>query len=435
MRPIALFFLTLTLVLAGCDLLPELSNSAPQVSISQPGENAVLTQGESVTVAAEASDSDGEVARVEFTFGNRSLGNAEQAPYNRTFTPEETGSFSLSARAFDDDDEASEPASVEVSVVPAPPNTFNVEVRVLGGGTVTSEPAGIDCSPTQTCAKNFSNGTTVVLTAQEDAGESFQGWGGNCSGTDDCTAAGDASVTATFTETEPEPSEGLEPFTLIALPDTQSYVCCDGRLGTPAIFTAQTQWIVDNLDDLDIAFVTHEGDVVDDASNEQEWLDGDAAMGLLDGRVPYSVAVGDHDYFPEEFHDGDTSLYREYFGESRYEDYDWYGGAGPAGLNHYQLFDGGGVEFLPTLPSSGKPPQQPWRGQKALLKSIPTCRPSLPPTLTYATVFKGGPLRPKRASTQTKLTPVTTPVTTKTLPAAKKSSKRSSTPTRRCLWS
>ena len=98
-----------------------------------------------------------------------------------------------------------------------------------------------------------------------------------------------ASATVTVSETSPT---GLEPFTLIALPDTQAYVCCDGRRGTPAIFTAQTQWIVDNLDDLNIDFVTHEGDVVDDASNEQEWLDGDAAMGLLDGEVPYSVAVG-----------------------------------------------------------------------------------------------------------------------------------------------
>ena len=59
--------------------------------------------------------------------------------------------------------------------------------------------------------------------------------------------------------------------------------------------------------------MTHEGDVVDDASAEQEWVDSDAAMDLLDGQVPYSVATGDHDYFPEEFHDGDTSLYREYF--------------------------------------------------------------------------------------------------------------------------
>ncbi len=152
--------------------------------------------------------------------------------------------------------------------------------------------------------------------------------------------------TADEADPNPEPAPSLKPFTLIALPDTQNYVCCDGRLGTPAIFTAQTKWIVDSLDKLDIAFVTHEGDLVDDASNEQEWRDSDRAVDVLDDKVPYSVAMGDHDYYPEEVHDGDTSNYRKYFGESRYKNYDWYGGTGPRGLSHYQTFDGGGIEFL-----------------------------------------------------------------------------------------
>ena len=145
----------------------------------------------------------------------------------------------------------------------------------------------------------------------------------------------------------PEPAgDDAKPFTLVALPDTQSYVCCEGRYGTPSLFTAQTQWIVASLDKLNIDFVTHEGDVVAHARNEQEWRDADRAMDILDGKVPYSVAMGDHDYYPEEVHDGDTSNFRRYFGESRYKAYDWYGGAGPRGLSHYQIFDGGGVEFL-----------------------------------------------------------------------------------------
>ena len=143
---------------------------------------------------------------------------------------------------------------------------------------------------------------------------------------------------------KPEPGDDLEPFTLIALPDTQTYVCCGGRYDDIAV--AQTEWIVDSLNRLDIDFVTHEGDLVDKANVDQEWQDADRMMDVLDGRVPYSVAMGDHDYYPEEVHDGDTSNFRKYFGESRYEGYDWYGGAGPRNLSHYQLFDGGGVEFL-----------------------------------------------------------------------------------------
>lgn len=138
----------------------------------------------------------------------------------------------------------------------------------------------------------------------------------------------------------------LESFTLVALPDTQNYVCCDGRRGTPATFRAQTQWIVDNLDTLAIDFVTHEGDIVSNASKGQEWRYADEAMSVLDGQVPYSVAAGDHDYYPEEVHDGDTSLYRKYFGKNRYKGYDWYGGAGPRHLSHFQVFEGGEVTFL-----------------------------------------------------------------------------------------
>ena len=142
------------------------------------------------------------------------------------------------------------------------------------------------------------------------------------------------------------PGPSVEPFSIIALPDTQNYTCCNGRYGVPATFKAQTRWIVNNLKRLSVAFVTHEGDMVDNALKDSEWRAGDEAMDVLDGKVPYAVAMGDHDYYPEEVHDGDTSRYRRYFGKSRYKRYAWYGGDSPSGLSHYQTFDGGGVTFL-----------------------------------------------------------------------------------------
>ena len=47
-------------------------------------------------------------------------------------------------------------------------------------------------------------------------------------------------------------------FTIIALPDTQHY-----SESFPAIFTSQTQWIVNNRAARNIVFVTHEGDIVE----------------------------------------------------------------------------------------------------------------------------------------------------------------------------
>ena len=60
----------------------------------------------------------------------------------------------------------------------------------------------------------------------------------------------------------------------MVLPDTQHY-----SEAFPAIFTAQTQWIVDNRDARNIVFVTHEGDIVE--NND-----------------PSGVAAGQHQHEP-----------------------------------------------------------------------------------------------------------------------------------------
>jgi hypothetical protein len=68
-----------------------------------------------------------------------------------------------------------------------------------GGGTVTSQPAGITCGVD--CSETFPSGTVVTLTAAPDPGSTFAGWsGGGCAGTQPCILSGNTgtSVTATF---------------------------------------------------------------------------------------------------------------------------------------------------------------------------------------------------------------------------------------------
>ena len=92
----------------------------------------------------------------------------------------------------------------------APPTySLTVETDGDGSGTVTSDPAGIDCGTT--CSGEFAQDRTVTLTATADEDSVFSGWSGACSGTSDCTVTMDATktVTATF-----EPSSSIASYTL-----------------------------------------------------------------------------------------------------------------------------------------------------------------------------------------------------------------------------
>lgn len=57
---------------------------------------------------------------------------------------------------------------------------LNVSKGGDGSGTVTSDPAGIDCG--DTCSADFDPGASVKLTATADEGSVFRGWLGDCKG-------------------------------------------------------------------------------------------------------------------------------------------------------------------------------------------------------------------------------------------------------------
>ena len=86
--------------------------------------------------------------------------------------------------------------TVEANFDPIPQHTLTASV--VGSGSVTSSPAGINCNGD--CTEDYDEDTAVTLTATPAANQHFVGWSGDCSGTGTCdlTMDGDHSATATF---------------------------------------------------------------------------------------------------------------------------------------------------------------------------------------------------------------------------------------------
>jgi Ca2+-binding RTX toxin-like protein len=83
---------------------------------------------------------------------------------------------------------------------------LTLTVNRTGNGRVVSSPAGIDCGAT--CAADFVSGATVTLTATPDAGWTFQGWTGACSGTGACVVTMDTAKTVGADFLPPPPTGG-----------------------------------------------------------------------------------------------------------------------------------------------------------------------------------------------------------------------------------
>jgi len=82
----------------------------------------------------------------------------------------------------------------------APPadSVLTVTRAGLGMGTITSNPAGINCTPT--CFASFNSNAMVTLTPAAASGSTFTGWSGDCTGMGACVVpmSSAKNVTATF---------------------------------------------------------------------------------------------------------------------------------------------------------------------------------------------------------------------------------------------
>lgn len=159
-----------------------------------------------------------------------------------------------------------------------------------------------------------------------------------------------ASATVIPDDSASQQTDLASRFSLGILPDTQFYSryatedtgdLFNDRYGSDP-FDTQTAWLAANADELNMPFVTHLGDVVDQAYVDAEWPVADAAMQNLEaGNLPYSILPGNHDLTS----DG-TVPYLGTFPTSRAAEQPTFGGRSPDELSEYHIFEAEGQQFL-----------------------------------------------------------------------------------------
>jgi hypothetical protein len=131
---------------------------------------------------------------------------------------------------------------------------------------------------------------------------------------------------------------------LVALPDTQVYTVHEKW---NKHFHNQAQWIADNAERLNIKYVLHEGDIVNN-NNPPQWKVAQAAMKRLHSKVSYALAPGNHDYGDNGSSNDRSTLLNEYFAAEEYAQQPGFGGLMQDGHveNSYHTFEAGGRKFL-----------------------------------------------------------------------------------------
>jgi hypothetical protein len=131
-------------------------------------------------------------------------------------------------------------------------------------------------------------------------------------------------------------------FTVAVLPDTQIY--CEQF---PQHYYNQTQWLADNVERFNIKYALHLGDITNRNTRDQ-WAVAQKAMGMLQGKVPYAIVPGNHDYGPNGSCSSRDTYLNEYFPLAEHRKQPTFGEAMEDGKleNTFHTFQAGDHHYL-----------------------------------------------------------------------------------------
>ena len=189
-------------------------NQNPSVSLTSPANGASFTAPASISYAANASDADGSVAKVEFFRGTTLVDTDTTAPYAASESGVAAGSYTLRARATDDDGAAVDSSTRTISVTNPANQNPSVSLTSPANGASFTAPASISYAANASDADGsvakveFFRGTTLVDTdttapyAASESGVAAGSYTLRARATDDDGAAVDSSTrTITVTNT------------------------------------------------------------------------------------------------------------------------------------------------------------------------------------------------------------------------------------------
>jgi len=124
------------------------SNLPPTVSVTGPAAGATFTAPASITLTADAGDSDGTVSSVTFYAGVNQIGIDATAPYSVPWNNVAAGNYAITAVAVDDDNAMTTSATVNITVnPPAGGGAVNVAASVAGATASASSTVNAGYAP------------------------------------------------------------------------------------------------------------------------------------------------------------------------------------------------------------------------------------------------------------------------------------------------
>jgi len=319
----------------------ESSDVAPAVSLVSPLITDSFVAPATILIEANASDAGGTIAKVEFLQGSTLLGESTSAPYQYTWPNVPQGTYSLTARATDNNGNITISNAVEVPVNTTPGSgslTREAYLQQAGATTMT-----IRWRSSQRIAGRVSFGASPV-SLSSSVNEPFTAtdhevtltglvpdttYFYNIGSATDTLAGGDAAHTF---KTPPVPGSA---------PGTRIWVLGDAGTGDAnqaSVRDAFYTWTASRDPDLVLQLGDNAYEEGTDSEFQEKVFD---VYGDLMKRVPFWSCLGNHET-------ADQTAFVDtypYFGMFTYPKAGECGGV-PSGTEHYYSFDYGNIHFI-----------------------------------------------------------------------------------------